>query len=409
MKVVVTGLGVVSSAGIGKASFWDSICEGRSGVKTLEGVDTSRLKTKIAGQVADFDPSALSYSAARNVDRFTQLALKACEEAVEESGVTGDPSRMGVILGTGVGGIGTIDNQQYALHTHARGPQTLHPLTVPKAMFNAAAGHIAIHYGVRGPNFTVSTACSSGASAIGEAVRLIRHGYADAIIAGGTEAPLSYGMFAAWNAMRVMSVRNGEPGAAVRPFSKDRDGLVLSEGAAIVVLEREDLARKRGAPIYAEVTGYGCSNDGFHATRPSVDGQVAAIKDALCDAQMSPDDIDYINAHGTATTANDVTETEAVKQVLGDRAARVPMSSIKSRLGHALGASGAIEFVSSCLSLRDGIVPPTINLHSADPDCDLDYVPNEARQMPLNAVMSNTFAFGGCNVILTLRKPGTSH
>lgn len=404
MRVVVTGLGVVSSTGIGAHAFWDSLKEGRPGVKTLTGVDTSRLKTRIGGQVQDFDPAELDYRGADNLDRFSQFAMKAAAEAIGEAGLEGPPERLGVILGTGVGGIGTIDNQQPMLHTHARGPGVLHPLTVPRAMFNAAAGHLAIQYGIRGPNFTVSTACSSSSSAIGEAVRLIRHGYADAVVAGGTEAPLSYGMFAAWNAMRVMSVRNEDPGAAVRPFSKDRDGLVLSEGAAIVVLEREDRARQRGAPIYAEVIGYGMSNDGFHATRPSMDGQVAAMRAALQDASIAPDEVDYINAHGTGTAANDVTETQAVKQVFGDHAQRIPMSSIKSMLGHALGASGALEFVSSCLSIRDGVVPPTINLTEPDPECDLDYVPHTAREMPVNTVVSNTFAFGGCNVILVLRK-----
>jgi 3-oxoacyl-[acyl-carrier-protein] synthase II len=272
------------------------------------------------------------------------------------------------------------------------------------AMFNAAAGHICIRHRFRGPSFTVSTACSSGSNAIGEAFRLIQHGYATSMLAGGTEAPLSYGMFSGWNALRVMSTRNDTPALAVRPFAKDRDGLVLSEGAGIVVLEEYEHAKRRGAKVYGEMIGYGYNNDGFHSTRPSVEGQTKAIRKALADAQINEDEVDYINAHGTATSANDATETLAVKAVFGDRAKHIPMSSIKSMLGHAMGASGAIEFVSSCLTLRDNVIPPTINYSQGDPVCDLDYVPNEARRTRVDTILSNTFGFGGCNAILAVRK-----
>ena len=404
MRVVVTGLGVVSSAGIGVDKFWDSLKEGRSGVKTLDGVDTSRLKTKIAGQVQDFDPNELTYRGASNLDRFTQFALKACAEAVDHSGFGGSPERLGIVLGTGVGGISTIDNQQHALHTHARGPAVLHPLTVPRAMFNAAAGHLAIESGIRGPNFTVSTACSSSSNAIGEAMRLIRHGYADAVVAGGTESPLSYGMFAAWNAMRVMSARNDDPGAAVRPFAKDRDGLVLSEGGAIVVLEREDLARQRGATIYAELVGYGTSNDAAHATRPDLNGQVLALNGALSDAGINASDVDYINAHGTSTPYNDKYETMAVKEVFGEHAYKLAMSSTKSMTGHLLGAAGGVEAIFTVLAMKDSVLPPTINIETPDPDCDLDYVANEARKQEVNVAMSNSLGFGGHNATIVFKK-----
>ena len=271
-------------------------------------------------------------------------------------------------------------------------------------MFNAAAGHIAIRHKFRGPSSTISTACSSGSNAIGEAFRLIQHGYATTMLAGGTEAPVSYGIFSGWNALRVMSTRNETPSEAVRPFARDRDGLVLSEGAAVVVLEEYEHAKARGAKIYGEMIGYGYNNDGFHSTRPSVEGQMKAIRKALADAQINPEDIDYINAHGTATSANDSTETQAVKAAPGDHAHQIPMSSIKSMLGHSMGASGALEFVASALTLRDGIVPPTVNYHDPDPVCDLDYVPNEARNVKVNTLLSNTFGFGGCNAILAVRK-----
>lgn len=402
-RVVITGLGVVSPLGVGQKAFWENITAGKSGVGPIELFDASPFRTRIGGECKNFGPQLVDYADASRLDRVGQMALAAACEAVTDSGLTeADEDSTGVVIGTGIGGITTIDEQQKALHV--RGPRFVSPLTVPMSMFNAAAGHICIRHKFRGPSFTVSTACSSGSNAIGEAFRLIQHGYATTMLAGGTEAPLSYGIFSAWNALRVMSTRNDAPTEAVRPFSKDRDGLVLAEGAGVVVLEDLEHATKRGARIYGELVGYGYNNDGYHSTRPSVDGQAKAIRKALADAELTVDDIDYVNAHGTATSANDSTETQALKAALGERAYKIPVSSIKSMLGHSMGAAGAIEFVASCLTIRDGIVPPTINYHSPDPVCDLDYVPNDARDVKVDALLSNTFGFGGCNAILAVRR-----
>jgi len=403
-RVVVTGMGAVTPVGIGCEAFWSGISSGRSGVAQITHFDATPFRTRIGGEIKDFNPEKIAYSDATRLDRVSQIAMMAAEEAIAMSGIAGaDEDETGVVLGTGIGGITTIDIQQKSLHT--KGPRFVSPLTVPLSMFNAAAGHVCIAFKFRGPSFTVSTACSSGSNAIGEAFRLIQHGYATTMIAGGQEAPLSYGIFSGWNAMRVMSTRNDTPSEAVRPFAKDRDGLVLSEGAGVVVLEEYEHAKARGAPIFAELIGYGYNNDGFHSTRPSVDGQTKAIHKALADAGINAEDVDYINAHGTATSANDSTESQALKVALGDHASKIPVSSIKSMLGHSMGAGGAIEFVASCLSLREKVVPPTINYHERDPVCDLDYVPNEARQVTkLDVILSNTFGFGGCNAILALRR-----
>jgi 3-oxoacyl-[acyl-carrier-protein] synthase II len=401
-RVVVTGFGLVTPFGIGQQVFWEGLKAGRSAIAPIERFDASEFRTRIAGECKTFDLAACDYVDADRVDRVSQFALAAASEAMRNSGLEiDDEDATGVILGTGIGGITTIDAAQKALHT--KGPRFVSPMTVPMSMFNAAAGHICIRYGLRGPSFTVSTACSSGANAIGEAFRMIQHGYATSMLAGGADAPLSYGIFAGWNALRVMSQRNDAPASAMRPFARDRDGLVLAEGAAIVVLEEYEHARRRGASIHAELIGYGFNNDGLHSTRPSVEGQVKAMRRALADAELDISTIDYINAHGTATSANDATETEAVKTLFGARAKTLPMSSIKSMIGHSMGAAGAIEFVASVLSLRDGVLPPTINYHEPDPLCDLDYVPNTARDMPLNTVLTNSFAFGGCNAILAVR------
>lgn len=402
-RVVITGLGIVTPVGIGKEAFWENIKAGHSGVAPIGLFDSTVFRTRIGGEIKDFDPKTVDYADANRVDRVCQIALAAANEAVADSGISDhDEDTTGVVIGTGIGGITTIDEQQKSLHT--RGPRFVSPLTVPMSMFNAAAGHICIRHRFRGPSFTVSTACSSGSNAIGEAYRLIQHGYADAMLAGGTEAPLSYGIFSGWNALRVMSTRNDSPAEAVRPFARDRDGLVLAEGAAVVVLEEYEHAKKRGAQIYGEMVGYGYNNDGSHSTRPSVEGQTKAIRKALVDAELNADDVDYINAHGTATNANDATETQAVKAALGEHAYKLPMSSIKSMLGHSMGAAGAIEFVASCLTLRDNVVPPTINYHEKDPICDLDYVANEARDAKVDVVLSNTFGFGGCNAILAVKR-----
>lgn len=402
-RVVITGLGVVSPVGIGVNAFWNGLTSGKSGVSYVEGFDTSAFRTRIGGQIKDFDVKMVDYADAGRTDRVCQLAMLATQEAMADAGLENyDEDTTGCIIGTGIGGITTIDTQQIALHT--RGPRYVSPLTVPMAMFNATAGHICIRHALRGPCFTVTTACSSGSNAIGEAYRAIQNGYADVMVAGGSETPLSYGMYASWNALRVMSTRNDTPETASRPFSKDRDGLVMSEGAAIVILEEYERAKARGAKIYAEMSGYGCNNDGSHSTRPDSSGQVKAMKYALKDAGLNLEDIGYINAHGTATSANDATESKSVRAVFGDYASKIPMSSIKSMLGHSMGASGAIEFVASCKTIVEQVVPPTINYTEPDPACDLDYVPNEARQVKVDALLSNTFGFGGCNAILAVTK-----
>ena len=402
-RAVVTGLGAVTPLGNNGKASWEGLVAARSGTGLIQSFDTAPFRTRVGGVCTAFDAKALDYPDVDRLDRVCQLALAAAGEALGDSGLDASArSKAGVIVGTGIGGISTIDEQHRAIHT--KGYRWVHPLTVPMVMANAAAGHIALRYGMRGTSLTLATACASGANAIGEALRQVRHGYATAVLAGGTEAPLSYGIFSGWNAMRVMSVRNDDPAGAVRPFAKDRDGLVLAEGAAMVVVEEYEHARARGATIYAEVAGYANNNDGYHATRPSVDGQAAVMRAALADAGLDTGAVDYISAHGTATAANDATETKAVKAVFGARAAKVPISSIKSALGHSLGAAGAIEAVASCLTLRDGVLPPTINYHEPDPECDLDYVPNASRQAQVGTVMSNSFGFGGCNAILVLRR-----
>ncbi len=404
-RVVITGMGVVSPYGGGQQKFWEGLSQGRSAISAINLFDASPFRTRIAGECRDFDLASCDYADADRVDRVGQFALAAAAEALRESGLQpseDDALATGVMLGTGIGGITTIDAAQKALHS--KGPRAVSPLTVPMSMANAAAGVLSIRYGLRGPSLTISTACASGANAIGEAYRTIRNGYATSMLAGGAEAPLSFGVFSGWNALRVMSQRNDSPDTAMRPFARDRDGLVLSEGAAILVLEEYEQARRRGATLLAEIVGYGGNNDGLHATRPSVEGQSRALQRALDDAELNVGDIDYINAHGTATQANDSTETQAVKRVFGAHAAQLPMSSIKSMIGHSLGAAGAIECVASVLSLRNGLLPPTINLHEADPECDLDYVPHTAREVEIDTLLSSSFAFGGCNAILALRK-----
>ncbi len=405
-RVVVTGIGMVTPLGVGRDAFWQGACAGRSGIGRVQGFDPSPFRSQMAGECLDFDPrSVVEEKEVSRTDRFSLLALAATNEALADSRIRPDAERTGVIVGSGMAGATTTDQQYHALHQ--QGPRWINPLAVPMVMHNAAAGHLATRHSLRGPSLTISTACASGAHAIGEAFRMIEHGYADAMVAGGTEAALSPGVFTVWNALRVMATRNDDPAGASRPFSKDRTGFVMAEGAAMLVLEERSAAFARGAPIYAEIAGYAVNNDGYHATRPSLEGEIRAIRLALADAAMGPDEIDYVNAHGTATAANDLTETQALKEVLGAHAYEVPVSSIKSMIGHTIGAAGAIECAASCLTLRDGIIPPTINLDIPDPECDLDYVPHQARRTQVETVLSNSFGFGGCNAILVLRRHRT--
>jgi len=401
-RVVVTGAGAVTSVGIGNEAYWDALVQGRTGIRAISTFETSKLRSQIAGEIRDFDPlSFMDRSEASAMDRTSQLAMAAVALAGGDRLPAG--WRTGVVVGTGIGGIATHDAAQKTYFE--KGHRFILPNTIPKVMYNAGAGLISMRYRLTGPGFTVSTACASGSHAIGEAFRMIRHGYADVMVAGGMDATLSPNMFAGWCAMRILSQRNDSPETACRPFSKDRDGMVLGEGAAFVILEEMSSARARGATIVAEIVGYGSSYDASHITAPSADGQAAAMASALEEAGLGPADLDWINAHGTGTLLNDKTETRAVRMVLGDAAGRTPMSSIKPMVGHTLGASGAIAFVASCMAMRDGIIPPTINYTEPDPECDLDYVPNEARHTPVRRVMTNAFGFGGNNAVLIAERP----
>jgi len=401
-RVVVTGVGVVSPLGASPEAFFDALARGRSGVRRLEGRFCERLACPI-GAPAVFDAQGhFDAPRLRMLDRVSQFALVATKDALAQSGgaLRGiDPARAGVFIGTGSGGGASADEGYWTLYGERS--DRLHPFSVLQAMSNAPAAWIGLEHKITGPNLTFSTACSSSAVAIGEAARRIRHGEADVMLAGGTEAPLNFGSLKAWEAMRTLAAADPEdPGASCKPFAKDRNGLVLGEGAAMLVLESRDHALARGACVHAEIAGYGLATDAGHLTRPSVEGQAAAMKAALADAGLGPDDIDYINAHGTGTQANDAVETAAIKAVFGERARAIPVSSTKSMHGHLLGAAGAVELAAAILALGQGVVPPTINLRRPDPECDLDYVSDGARSIPLRAVLSSSFAFGGTNAVL---------
>ncbi|MSQ73293.1 MAG: beta-ketoacyl-[acyl-carrier-protein] synthase family protein [Betaproteobacteria bacterium] len=402
-RVVVTGLGVVSPVGTGAARFFDALLAGRSGIRRITAPFVGQLLATVAGEV-DFDPAA-HFPKARlaMLDRGSQLALVAAREAIGDSGIVLDESlqgRTGVFMGTGMGGAHTLESgYEDLLRDHK---DRLPPYTVLRAMHNAAAAHVSIDFGLRGPSYTFSTACSSSAVAIGEACRAIRHGYADAAIAGGTESIITLGTMRAWEAMRTLAREDAEdPAASCRPFSLDRDGLVLGEGAGLVVLEDLEGARARGARIHAEILGYGTASDASHIAKPHIGGQVAAMQLALADAAMNASEIDYINAHGTATLAGDAVETAAIKQVFGEHARRLAVSSTKSMHGHLMGAAGAVEFIAAVLAIAHRALPPTAHLRAADPECDLDFIANTARHgVPVRAVMSNSFAFGGSDAAL---------
>ena len=406
-RVAITGIGVVSPVGNSKDAFFRNLLAGTSGIRRISAPFTDRLVVKVAGQV-DFDALAhFSKIKLGSLDRFSQFALVAAKEAMQDSGLpVTDTEKLGtgVYLGTGLGGAHALE-AAYSEVFKVEGEPRIKPFTVLLTMNNAAAGQIALEYGLQGPNQTFSTACASSAIAIGEAFRSIRHGYADAMLAGGAEALLTFGTIKSWEALRVLALEDQtDASASCRPFSKDRCGLVLGEGAAILVLEEMDHARARGAIIYAEVAGYGIANDAAHITKPAAHGQVRAMSAALADASMAAHDIDYINAHGTATTVGDVVETQAIRQVFGAHAARVAVSSTKSMHGHLMGATGAVEFAAAVLAIRHQAIPPTAHLRAPDPDCDLDYVANAGRgNVKVRAVMSNAFAFGGSNAVLIAR------
>ncbi len=406
-RVVVTGMGAITPLGNDVGSFFDALAAGRSGVRRLEGPGIERLAIRVAAPVS-FDPQPLFEPAKlRMLDRVSQFALVAAAQAVKDSGVTLgqlDRSRCGVCVGTGMAGAQSADDGYRTLY--AENSDRLKPFTVLMAMNNAAASWIGLEYGFTGPNLTYSTACSSSAVAIGEAARRIAGGEAHLVIAGGAEACLNLGTLKAWEALRTLAMEDAkDPSASCKPFSKDRTGLVLGEGAAMLVLEERDRALARGAPIYAQIAGYGLVTDATHITRPSVEGQAAAIRAALADARMDGKDIGYVNAHGTGTQANDGVETAAIKSVFGETAYNVPVSSTKSMHGHLLGAAGAVELVAAIMAMQRGLIPPTRNLAVADPECDLDYVSSGARLVPgLAAVLSSSFAFGGTNAVLIARR-----
>ena len=407
-RVVVTGMGLVISTGIGVETAWKNVCEGKSGIGLLTRFDTNGFETKIAGEVKDFNSELyIDKKEIKRMDLFVQYAIAATKEALEDAQLNIAPEnceQIGVIVGTGLGGLPTLEKYHKVLLE--RGPSRISPFFIPMLIANMASGQIAIQFGPKGPNTCLVTACATGAHCIGDAFRAIVYGDAEAMIAGGTEAnitPLTIGGF---NAMKALSTKNDEPEKACRPFEKNRDGFVVAEGAGIVILEELQFALKRNVKIYGELIGYGYTGDAYHITAPSPDGDgaVRCMRMAIKDAGLKFEEMDYINAHGTSTPLNDLTETIAIKTVFGDYAQKIPISATKSMTGHLLGAAGSTEAIFTILAIRDGIMPPTINYEEPDPQCDLDYVPNMARRKPLKIAMSNAFGFGGTNATLVFKK-----
>lgn len=409
VRVVVTGIGCVSPLGNNVEATWKELLAGKSGVGPITQFDATDFKTRFAAEVKGFDPDALlGRKDSRRMDRFAQFAVVAVREALADSGLVvddGNRSRVGVVLGTGIGGVGTLLKGAQVLAE--RGPHWVSPFLVPMMLPDTGAGQVAILFGLRGPNMAVVTACATGTNAIGEAAEMIRRGAADAMVAGGSEAGIVPPAVAGFNVMDAISTRNDDPARASRPFDRDRDGFVVGEGAAALVLESLEHARARGARILGEVAGYASTNDAFHMSAPLENGAGASacMQLALADAGLRPGDIDYINAHGTSTRLNDASETAAIKSVFGEEAYRIPISSTKSMTGHLLGAAGAVEAIFSLLAIRDGVLPPTINYETPDPFCDLDYVPNHRRQAAVRHVLSNSFGFGGHNACVILSEP----
>lgn len=398
-RVVITGLGVVSAVGQSTRDYWDSLVAGRSGFAKATLGTTPQATDKLVGEVKNFDPAAhFDRSQLLLLDRVSQFAVVAAREAVKQAGLDlqGElAERTAAIIGTGSGGHTTVDDNFHRLY--AEKAARLHPLTIPKAMISAPPSQVSLHLGIKGPAFAISSACASSTHAVGVAFHMVRSGSVTCAVTGGTEASITFGAMKGWEAMRIMS------SDTCRPFSKDRKGMIIGEGAAVLVLETLEHAQARGADILAEVVGFGMSADAKDLTAPDPNGMARAITGALNDAKLTPDQIDYVNAHGTGTMANDLAETAALHSSFGAHAAKLAVSSTKSVVGHALGAGGALEFVAAIMSIRDGIAPPTMNYLGPDDGCDLDYVPNEARRMPVRAAISNSFAFGGLNAVLAAR------
>jgi 3-oxoacyl-[acyl-carrier-protein] synthase II len=407
-QVVVTGVGLVTPVGIGVDEPWQALLAGKSGIDHITRFDPEGFDTRIAGEVKAFNPADfLPRKEAKRVEPFIAFAIAAARMAVENAGLAihaGNAHRVGVITGTGLGGLKILEDTVRRLDR--KGPRRVTPFFIPMMIGNMAPGMVSIHLGAKGPNSSIATACAAGTHAVGQAYEAVRRGWADAMITGGVESVLTPTCIAGFNAMKALSTRNDDPAAASRPFDRDRDGFVIGEGAGILVLEPLEDARERGAPILAQIAGTGMSGDGFHMTMPSENGEGAArcMQAALDDAGLPPEAIDHINAHGTSTPFNDLTETQAIKAVFGDHAPKLAISATKSMTGHLLGGAGGIETVFTALALARQQVPPTINLDTPDPDCDLDYVPNTARKMRVRTAMSNSFGFGGTNGSLILKQ-----
>ncbi|BAE84446.1 beta-ketoacyl-ACP synthase II [Desulfitobacterium hafniense] len=407
-RAVITGMGVVSPVGSNLETFWNSLITGQSGIDFVTRFDVGDMPTKVAGEIKDFEPTDwLDRKESRHMDRFTQLAMAAAKMAVQDSGLNLDQvnkERASCIVGTGVGGVTTLEQQKEVLMN--KGPGRISPFFIPMLISNMAAGHISLEFGLQGSSLSVATACASATNAIGEAMRLIEHGYADVVLCGGTEAPIVPLAFAGFCAMKAMSTEKENPREACRPFDARRSGFVMGEGAGILVLESLEHAQKRQARIYAELSGYGSTCDAYHITSPAPGGAgaIQSMQMALAGAKMRPEEVDYINAHGTGTNANDSAETAAIKALFGEAAQKVAISSTKSMTGHLLGAAGAIEAIACALTIKNSMIPPTINYGEPDPECDLDYVPNEARQKEVQVALSNTFGFGGHNATIVLKR-----
>jgi len=409
-RVVVTGMGIISPVGSTIDSAWDAICNGRSGIRTVTSFDANHMKTRIAGEVVDFDVSNyLSPREFKRLDQFVHYGFAAAVDALEDSGLLNenssyDPERIGCALGSGIGGLQTIEETTQAYLKG--GPRKVSPFFIPGSIINMIGGFLSIKYNLKGPNLAIVTACSTATHSMGSATRMIQHDEADIMVAGGAEFATTATSMSGFISARAMSTRNDAPGKASRPWDEGRDGFVLANGAGAVILEELEHAKKRGATIYGEVTGFGMSADAFHMTAPPDDGEGAArcMRLALKDAAVNPQDVDYINAHGTSTPLGDLAETIATKTTFGIHAHKVAVSSTKSMTGHLLGAAGGVEAIFSLLSIRDGIIPPTINLDNPSEGCDLDYVPNTARETDVNIALSNSFGFGGTNGSLVFRK-----
>ena len=407
-RVVVTGIGLVTPMGLDRKSTWDSLLEGKSGIDYISLFDAEGYESRIAGEVNEFDATAaLGRKEAKRLDRFAQFACVAALEALEHASLNmekEDADRVGVLIGSGVGGIITITDQHKILLQ--KGPKRVSPFLIPMMLGDMASGQVSMMIGAKGPNFSTVSACATGTDSIGEALEMIRRGRADVVIAGGTEAAVCEIGVAGFNSCMALSTRNEDPQGASRPFDSSRDGFVLGEGAGLIVLESLKHAEQRGANILAELSGYGASSDAHHVTQPHPEGEGAAraMKWAIEDAGIAPDKVDYINAHGTSTPLNDKYETIAMKRMYGDHAYKLAISSTKSMTGHLLGAAGGIEAAFTVLTIKDGVVPPTININDPDPDCDLNYVPNNAKKQTVNVAMSNSLGFGGHNSSLVFKR-----